>query len=126
MIVKGREILVNSYKGGKILGKNTKEVVLSDYPEKLTMNRKEIECNFIFSLWKQPDLIGEYNNTIENGRDVITEDGMFYYGIITQLFKLGYRVFDHATVYTFLANKPTLKEEIRIKRLWFRKIWLSV
>lgn len=83
---------------------------LRDFPEQLTSKRKEIECNFVLSLWKDPLSIGDYEN-IKNGTDILTTDGMFYYGIACQLFALGVRNFDSMAVHTFLADKENLRNE---------------
>lgn len=84
-------------------------MALSDYPEKLTAKRDAIECNFIFSLYKDPSVIDDYKNVV-NGTDILTEDGMFYYGLAQQLNKAGYQAFDNISLYTFLEDKKTLKE----------------
>ena len=83
-------------------------MALNDYPEKLRVKRDAIECNFIFSLYKEPSLIDDYKN-IENGTDIITEDGMFYYGLAQQLYKSGHQAFDNISLYTFLEDKQVLK-----------------
>ena len=57
---------------------------LNDYPKELIKNRQIIECNFIFSLYKEPTLIEDYKNII-NGEDILTDDGMFYYGLALNL-----------------------------------------
>ena len=83
---------------------------IEKYPELLTRKRNEIECNFVLSLWKDPESIGDYLN-LKNGEDIITEDGQFYFGLAQQLYKLGHRNFDHITLHTFLTDKSVLKEE---------------
>lgn len=85
-------------------------MALSDYPEKLVVKRDAIECNFIFALYKEPSLIDDYKNVV-NGTDIITEDGVFYYGLAQQLYRSGYQAFDNISLYTFLEDKKTLKEE---------------
>lgn len=75
----------------------------------MTVKRKEIECNFIFTLWKDPVSIGDYEN-VQNGQDILTADGIFYYGMLRQMFQLGARNFDSMTVYTYLADKEDLKK----------------
>lgn len=82
---------------------------LDNYPQKLIQKRNEVECNFIFSLWKNPEQFEEYKK-VENGKDIITDDGMFYYGIAKQLYNLGNKRFDDITVYTFLEDKEQLKK----------------
>lgn len=81
---------------------------LANYPKELTVKREAIECNFIFALYKDPTLIDDYKNII-NGTDILTEDGMFYYGLAQQLYKSGYQAFDNISLYSFLEDKKTLK-----------------
>ena len=81
----------------------------------LTKKRNEIECNFVLSLWKDPDSIEIYEKNIINGEDIITADGMFYYGIVTQMTKLGYKAIDNITVHTFLSDNETLKNGFEIR-----------
>lgn len=84
-------------------------VKLSNYPEELTKKRQAIECNFIFTLYKAPDLIEDYKNVV-NGTDILTEDGMFYYGLALSLRKAGYQTFDNISIYTYLEGQETLKK----------------
>lgn len=86
-----------------------KKIDLEQIPSEIVDNRVEIECNYIFALWQDPGAIDDYKN-IENGKDILTDDGMFYYGILQQLHKLGYETFDNATIHTFLSNKEVLKK----------------
>lgn len=81
---------------------------LDKYPKELINKRDAIECNFIFSLYKDPQTIDDYKNIV-NGTDILTEDGMFYYGLAQQLYKAGYMAFDNISLYTFLEDKKTLK-----------------
>lgn len=81
---------------------------INTIPKEIVGNRNQIECNFIFALWQRPDDIEVYKN-IENGKDIITEDGIFYYGVLKQLYKLGYENFDSATLYTFFSDKDELR-----------------
>lgn len=81
---------------------------LAKYPKELTLKREAIECNFIFALYKDPTLMDDYKNIV-NGTDILTEDGMFYYGLAQQLYKAGYQAFDNISLYSFLEDKKTLK-----------------
>lgn len=81
---------------------------LAKYPKELTVKRDAIECNFIFALYKDPTLMDDYKNIV-NGTDILTEDGMFYYGLAQQLHKAGYQAFDNISLYSFLEDKKTLK-----------------
>lgn len=68
-----------------------------------------MECNFVFTLWKEPEQIESYLN-LEIGKDLITEDGMFYFEIARDLYKLGHRKFDHMTTHAYLVEKKTMRE----------------
>ena len=81
---------------------------LAKYPKELTLKREAIECNFIFALYKDPTLMDDYKNIV-NGTDILTEDGMFYYGLAQQLYRAGYQAFDNISLYSFLEDKKTLK-----------------
>lgn len=79
-----------------------------EYPKKLINNREKIECNFIFCLYKNSSLIEDYDNIV-NTVDIITVDGIFYYGIAQNLYKTGHKVFDNITIDTYLTNKENLR-----------------
>lgn len=78
-------------------------------PKELLEKREVIECNFVFSLYKDMSLLADYNNII-NGEDIITEDGQFYYGILKGLQKAGYSEADNMSIYSYLEDKKTLKD----------------
>lgn len=44
------------------------------------------------------------------GRDIITEDGIFYYNIARGMYGLNYQTFDNITVNTYLDDKATAKK----------------
>ena len=71
---------------------------LETYPDALIKNREMTEASFIFSLYKDTSLYGDYSKNIkldnEDG-DIRTSDGIFYYSIGLQMFKLGYQNFDN-------------------------------
>lgn len=80
-----------------------------DVPEILMEKRGVIECNFIFSCYKDMTLLKEYSNVV-NGEDIITPDGQFYMGILKGLEKTGVQTADNMSIYTFLEDKPNLKK----------------
>lgn len=84
-------------------------MTFEEYPKSLTANRQAIECNFVFTLYKNPELIADYAKTVINGTDIITPDGEFYYGLATNLYAAGYQVFDNISLYTYLENHEVLK-----------------
>ena len=83
---------------------------LTDYPSTLVAKRELIEGSFVFSLWKNPELYGDYMNDIRAQDDFITSDGMFYYTIGLQMYKKNYRSFDEASLLTFLSSNENLLE----------------
>ena len=82
---------------------------MKDIPKELLEGRERIECNFVLSLYLEPDMIPDYKNIV-NGEDVITEDGQFYYGLAKGMYDAGYSVFDHMAIYSYLEDKKTLKD----------------
>lgn len=83
---------------------------LKKYPKELVENRGMIECQFIACIYKSPELLDDYK-TIENGTDIISEDGVFYYALAQGLYKAGYRTFDHITIASFLEDKKEVREQ---------------
>lgn len=81
---------------------------MQNLPKKLTENRAIIEGNLIGCLWKEPDLYYDFNE-INVNEDFMTEDGKFYYSLGLNMYKLGYKVFDETSVYTYLKDKSVIK-----------------
>jgi len=82
----------------------------SKIPEELIKNRNVIECNWIFCLFKDINLVGDYKNIV-NTEDIITDDGIFYYGLIQGLAKNGYQVADNISIHEYLSSKKTLNKK---------------
>lgn len=82
---------------------------MSDIPKELMEKREQIECSFILSLYKDMSLLGDYKN-VENGTDVITPDGQYYYGLLQGMAKAGFNVADAMSIHTYLEDKKTLKD----------------
>ena len=80
-------------------------------PEQLISNRGAIECNFVFSLWKDPLLYEDYRPLINCERDLISEDGKFYFQILNGIKSLGYEVADHMAVTSYLIDRKAIKTE---------------
>lgn len=65
----------------------------------------------MFCLWKDPELFYDYDKLNENSDETIrTDDAKFYYALGRQLYRQGFRSFDDVTVYTYLEDKPTVRE----------------
>ncbi len=82
---------------------------LDNYPTELTTNRGMTEANFIFCLWKNPDYYGDYEREVRADRDLLTDDGRFYYSLGLEMYNLGYKSFDDASIYSYVEGKETLK-----------------
>lgn len=68
-----------------------------------------IEANFIFCLWKNPELFNDYEKEVRADRDLLTEDGRFYYALGLEMHQLGYRSFDDASIYSYIDDKQVQK-----------------
>lgn len=83
---------------------------LKDYPIELVENRNIIEGNFIFCLWSEPELYGDYCNDIRTNKDILTDSGQFYYSLGFEMYKAGYKNFDEISILTYISDK----EDIRV------------
>lgn len=81
------------------------------------MKREAVECNWIFSMYKDVSLLSEYNNVI-NGKDILSSDGQFYYGILRGMLKAGFTSVDNMSVYTYLEDKEVLKKGFESRGGW--------
>jgi len=84
---------------------------IKDLPQELTEGRQETECNFIISLYKDPDLIGLYKEKIADEDDILTDAGKFYYGLALGLERAGYNTFDDMAIVTYLSDKNLAKKK---------------
>lgn len=82
---------------------------IDNYPAELLAQRELTEANFTFCLWRNPDLYGDYEKEVRADRDLLTEDGRFYYSLGYEMYKLGYKSFDDASIYSYVEGKETLK-----------------
>ena len=83
---------------------------IKELPKELTEGRQEIECNFVISFYKDPELIGLYKDRLTSGDDIITEAGQFYYNLALGMEKAGYSAFDDMALLTYLSDKNTVKK----------------
>lgn len=82
---------------------------LDSYPSELTESREQIEASFIFCLWKNPDLYDDYKKEIRADRDLLTEDGKFYYTLGLEMSNMNYRSFDDASIFSYIEGKDAIK-----------------
>ena len=75
----------------------------------LMAQRPMVEGNFVFSLFKTPEEIPTYKS-VQNGKDIITEDGIFYYGLATNMYAAGLRNFDSISILSYIGNNAELKK----------------
>lgn len=85
---------------------------LNKYPKELTKDRESLEASFVFCLFKNPELFGDYTK-LNDGEDetLKTRDGSFYFSLGKQMYLQGYKSFDHVSIYTFLETKPNVKDK---------------
>lgn len=82
---------------------------IKEIPEELLSKRDIIESNYIFSLYIQPEFVDEYKH-IKNGEDIITEDGIFYYGLLQQMVKSGFTTITDMSINAYCEDKKTIKD----------------
>ena len=87
----------------------TTEIDIEKLPDKLKADRQIIECNFILNLFKEPDRFDDYPN-VKNGEDILTIDGIFYYGILENMLKSGYSEISDMSIHAYLENHEGLKK----------------
>lgn len=77
----------------------------------INKNRDEIEAPFVFCFWKDPDLYDDYKFVNDKKDETLkSEDAKFYFNLGKALYNAGFRKFDNITVYSFLQDKPNVKE----------------
>jgi replicative DNA helicase len=50
-----------------------------------------------------------YEREVRADRDLMTDDGRFYYSLGYEMYKLGYKSFDDASIFSYVEGKETLK-----------------
>ena len=83
----------------------------SSIPKQLLKNRGAIECNFVFSLWKDSSLYEDYEPLIDPDTDLISEDGKFYYNVLHGAYDLGFDVMDNMVITSYLMDRASVKTE---------------
>lgn len=86
-------------------------------PDELKQNREIIECNFIFSLYVDISLVDEFTK-VQNGEDIITQDGIFYYGLAQQLYKNGFSDITDMSIKAYVEDKPIIKDGYEKRGGW--------
>lgn len=86
-------------------------------PKEIIGNREVIECNFIFSIYKELENISDYQK-VNSSKDFITEDGKFYWGLASAMYSNGYKSVDNMSIYSFLADKENAKNEFETRGGW--------
>jgi len=80
--------------------------------EQINKGREKDEAAFVFCMWKDPDLFGDYLS-INDGKikTLKNEDAVFYFNLGKAMFQQGYKSFDNITVATFINNKKEIKKK---------------
>lgn len=80
-------------------------------------NRALLEGNFVLSLYNNPlEFYADY--PIDVNKDLLTEDGKFYYNLGYNMKNKGIKNFNEISFETFLSDFPKLKKEYDIKGGW--------
>jgi replicative DNA helicase len=72
------------------------------------MDMKIVESNFIFSLYKDPELFDEINFNV-NHEYFEFEESKIYFSMIQNMIKQNYKSIDEVSIENYLANKPSTK-----------------
>lgn len=87
---------------------------IKEIPVELRKNREIIEGNFVMSLWKNPtELYDDY--IINSNKDLITDDGIFYYTLGKQMVDKGIKSFDSVSIISFLKDYPEIETQYKNK-----------
>ena len=81
----------------------------SSIPEQLVANRGAVECNFVFSLWKDPALFDDYQNLVTE-KDLLSIDGIFYYKLMCAVRSLNYEIIDDMAITSYLAERDAFRK----------------
>lgn len=81
----------------------------NNIPEKLMRDRDIVEANFVFSLYQEPERIGEFKHIV-NSVDIITKDAVFYYGLLQAMMDAGYMEITDHSISTYVESRPTVKK----------------
>lgn len=73
-----------------------------ELPKELVESRDIIEGNFVFSLWKNPELYDTHR--IKAHKDLLTTEGKFYYTLGKQMYDKGYKAFDDLSIKSHLSG----------------------
>lgn len=84
--------------------------VKDKYPDALLKGRIQIEGNIVSSMMADMLLIDE---TTFELKDFLTEDGLFYFGMLKQLRKKGFHSLDEVTILSNLSSDIIDKYEER-------------
>lgn len=87
---------------------------LEKYPKELVSSRQVIEASFVFCLWKNPELYGDYSD-FNPTTDLLLDDSKFYYSIGKSMYDLEYKTFDNASTFTYLKDNLVIAEEFSSK-----------
>ena len=79
-------------------------------PKQLVEGRDQIEGNFIFCLWKDPQFFEDYAKTIKADETFLFPESILYYTIGKNMFDLGFNSFDAASVSLFLSDKESTRD----------------
>mgnify|MGYP002497610481 FL=1 len=79
--------------------------------DKINTSRSQDEASFVFCLWKEPLLFGEYDQVnAGNDQTIRTKDALFFYQLGRGMYDSGFRNLDSISVDTYLSDKADTRK----------------
>ena len=79
--------------------------------ETINTKKQTVEGSLIGCFVSDPDLLSEHMLD----RKMLSEDGLFYYSLLTNLYEVGYQKFDEVSVFAFMQKNDELMEQYNKK-----------
>lgn len=81
----------------------------NDIPKDIISNRDEIEANFVFSLYRDILLYGDYANNIDAEVDFKLKESKFYYMLGYEMYLKGHNSINESALDLFVSDKEQIK-----------------
>ncbi|QJI52406.1 replicative DNA helicase [Psychrobacillus phage Perkons] len=91
----------------KILEHKFDNDILESYAYELLENRELLEMSYVFCMWKNPEYYDDFND-INPSKDLISNDGKYYYSLGLDMHNIGIKSFDDASIHSFISDNKGL------------------
>ena len=88
--------------------------VVESYAYELLENRELLEMSYVFCMWKNPEHYDDYSD-INPSKDLISSDGKFYYSLGLDMYNVGIKSFDDASIHSFVSNNKEIFNAFKLK-----------